>query len=416
MPQTNQTNQTNQNNTGTYLLFGGVSLLILGFIFVFWILPMFQKNLSVDCSGNWTIWSECDATCDGSTAISSNPGTRKRTYIVKTPASNQGASCPISPETGTCTKIDCPVNCMGNWDRWTDCDATCDGIDASRIGTRKRTYTVTTPASNQGASCPISQETVTCIKIDCPVNCIGNWDRWTDCDATCDGINASRIGTRKRTYTVTTPASNRGVSCPISPETETCTKTNCPINCIVNWDRWSACNATCDGINASVPGTKTRTYTVITYASNDGIRCPISPETETCIKTDCIVPLGTGIITGNILNSTDKYMIFTTNTNTFTVPSSGLNCDILMIGGGGSGGQYGGGGSGACIIAINQTLPSGVCSVVVGSAGTTSTIAGNSSITINDTNIRYTAIGGGRGGNTSITGSDGGCGGGGREW
>jgi hypothetical protein len=112
------------------------------------------------------------------------------------------------------------------------------------------------------------------------------------------------------------------------------------------------------------------------------------------------------------LNSTDKYMIFTTNPNTFTVPSGGLNCDILMIGGGGSGGQYGGGGSGACIIAINQTLPSGVCSVVVGSAGTTSSIAGNSSITINNTNIRYLAIGGGRGGNTNLDGENGGCGGG----
>jgi hypothetical protein len=183
----------------------------------------------------------------------------------------------------------------------------------------------------------------------------------------------------------------------------------------VNWDKWSVCNATCDGKNASVPGTKTRTYTVKTPASNGGIICPISPETETCIKTDCIVPLGTGIITGNItttLNSTDKYMIFTTNPNTFTVPSGGLNCDILMIGGGGSGGQYGGGGSGACIIAINQTLPSGVCSVVVGSAGTTSSIAGNSSITINNTNIRYLAIGGGRGGNTNLDGENGGCGGG----
>lgn len=38
-----------------------------------------------------------------------------------------------------------------------------------------------------------------------------------------------------------------------------------------------------------------------------------------------------------VTGSTDRYMVFTTTgaNHTFTVPSGGLNCDILMIGGGG---------------------------------------------------------------------------------
>jgi hypothetical protein len=291
--QTNQTNQTNQNNIGIYLLYGGASLFILGCIFVFFILPMFQKKTSVDCSGYFTEWTACDATCDGINVISSKRGKKTRTYIVTTPASNGGISCPISPEIETCTKTDCQVNCIGKWNDWSACDATCDGINAisSRTGIRKRTYSVTTPASNGGVSCPISPETETCTKTDCPINCIGKWNDWSDCDATCDGINAisSRTGIRKRTYSVTTPASNGGISCPISPETETCTKTDCQVNCIGKWNDWSACDATCDGTKASVTGIITRTYTVITPTRNKGISCPISPEIEKCTKTDCPV-------------------------------------------------------------------------------------------------------------------------------
>ena len=285
--QINQINQINEDNTGTYLLYGAVSLFIVGCIFIFWILPMFQKKKSVDCIGQWNDWSACDATCDGTKA--SATGTRKRTYTVTTHASNGGASCPISPETETCAKTDCPVNCIGQWNDWSACDATCDGTKASATGTIKRTYTVTTHASNGGISCPISPEIETCTKTDCPVNCIVKWNDWSACDATCDGTKASATGTIKRTYTVTTHASNGGASCPISPETETCTKTDCPVNCIVKWNDWTNCNATCDGSKASVTGTITRTYTVTTPISNGGASCPISPETKTCTITDCPV-------------------------------------------------------------------------------------------------------------------------------
>lgn len=69
-----------------------------------------------------------------------------------------------------------------------------------------------------------------------------------------------------------------------------------------------------------------------------------------------------------------------------------------MIGGGSCGtGETGlaGGGAGACIVAINQTLPTGSCVVNVGAGGNSSGANGaDSSISVNG-NVRYLAKGGG---------------------
>jgi hypothetical protein len=115
-------------------------------------------------------------------------------------------------------------------------------------------------------------------------------------------------------------------------------------------------------------------------------------------------------------STTERIMIFkTVSTNhTFAVPTGGLNCDILMIGGGGGGGaSYGNAaGAGACIVAINQTLPAGSCIVNVG-AGGTGKINGNDSYILIEGNYRYRAFGGGGTINDySTKGYDGGCGGG----
>ena len=118
---------------------------------------------------------------------------------------------------------------------------------------------------------------------------------------------------------------------------------------------------------------------------------------------------------GTITSSIDKFMIFTTTgiNHTFTVPAGGLNCDILMIGSGGSS-WNGGSGAGACIVAINQTLPAGSCVVVVGAqVGGSQMINGNDSFITVDGAVRYLAKGGGCvNGNYNSSGYNGGCGGG----
>jgi len=117
-------------------------------------------------------------------------------------------------------------------------------------------------------------------------------------------------------------------------------------------------------------------------------------------------------IEGKITNSTDRYMIFTTAgvDNTFTVPAGGLKCDILMIGGGGAGTGRQGGGAGACIVAINKTLPAGSCVVNVGAGGNNKLGGDDSFITVGGV-VRYRAKGGGPGGYDGGN-PNGGCGGG----
>ena len=116
-----------------------------------------------------------------------------------------------------------------------------------------------------------------------------------------------------------------------------------------------------------------------------------------------------------VTSSSDRIMIFRNAgvNHTFTVPSGGLNCDILMIGGGGSDqGGYCGGGAGACIVAINHTLPAGSCIVNVGIGGLLNTNGADSFITIGGAE-RYRAKGGGRVfQGYSVEGTPGGCGGG----
>ena len=123
------------------------------------------------------------------------------------------------------------------------------------------------------------------------------------------------------------------------------------------------------------------------------------------------------IISGNtrgiITNTNDRYTIYTSSSS-FTIPPGGINCDILMIGGGGSsGGTYGGGGAGACIIAINKTLPAGSCVVNVGDGGAAGSAnkGGDSYISVGIKDI-YRAKGGGQGGPRNGVGGEGGCGGG----
>jgi hypothetical protein len=88
-------------------------------------------------------------------------------------------------------------------------------------------------------------------------------------------------------------------------------------------------------------------------------------------SSSIITPSGGTSVIGEILGSTDRYMIFTAGTSTFTVPSGGINCDILIVGGGGGGGNYGGGGGGGDVVqTFNYLLNSGTYTIYVGTGGT----------------------------------------------
>ena len=145
-------------------------------------------------------------------------------------------------------------------------------------------------------------------------------------------------------------------------------------------------------------------------------------------SSSIITPSGGTSEIGEISGSTDRYMIFTAGTSTFTVPSGGIKCDILIVGGGGGGGnaiywsshEPGGGGAGGVVYMVNKTLSAGTYKINVGNGGAGNTNGNDSTITDNNNNnitfdnILLIGKGGGKGATTNTsTGGDGGSGGGG---
>jgi hypothetical protein len=112
--------------------------------------------VAIDCYGGWSEWGECEFFMQA------------REYVVIMPEANGGEPCPV--EDGTIETQDCgapPVDCEGTWSEWGPCSVTCGG------GTQQRNFTVTTPAANGGAACPVSPETQACntpaCQVDAPV-------------------------------------------------------------------------------------------------------------------------------------------------------------------------------------------------------------------------------------------------------
>jgi hypothetical protein len=95
-----------------------------------------------------------------------------------------------------------PVDCVGSWSSYGDCDASCSQVS---------TYGITQTAANGGAECPTAAgatRSQTCTGGACvkpAVDCVGAWSDWTEC-----GINCSQTST----YVITQPAENGGAECP----------------------------------------------------------------------------------------------------------------------------------------------------------------------------------------------------------
>jgi hypothetical protein len=64
-------------------------------------------------------------------------------------------------------------------------------------------------------------------KAVCPVDCIGEWNEWSACN--------SQTGTRTRTFNIQGAAKDGGDECP-KPETE-----SCAVDCVYSFSGWSKC-------------------------------------------------------------------------------------------------------------------------------------------------------------------------------
>jgi len=88
-------------------------------------------------------------------------------------------------------------------------------------------------------------------------------------------------------------------------------------------------------------------------------------------SSSIIRPSGGTSEIGEISGSTDRYMIFSAGTSTFTVPSGGIVCDILIVGGGGGGGAGigSGGGAGGLLYYTGVNISAGIYTIIVGEGG-----------------------------------------------
>ena len=135
-----------------------------------------SKNPKIDCVLN--DWTPC------SNGI--------RTKSIKTNMAGGGKDC--LPETDPSRRQNCN-DCSGNW-IMTECEATCDGIQTSKIGSRISTYKIITPATNGGVSCNIPDGKIEIdnnCKKTCSIDCIfSDWSELSECDCN------TKIITRKK--------------------------------------------------------------------------------------------------------------------------------------------------------------------------------------------------------------------------
>ncbi|DAZ96645.1 TPA: hypothetical protein N0F65_005824 [Lagenidium giganteum] len=216
-----------------------------------------EKCCVTDCAVSaWSEWSTC---------APDNYGVwwRTQTRTVLTPAKNGGAACPVLTNREKCTPKNCEVSC---WSDWSTCTQ-----DAYGKWSRKRTRTVTSPASNGGAECPVLTDSEACAPVDCAV-C--GWSDWSDCVADNYGV-----WWKTATRTVTVQPQYGGKECPALVDRQKCVNDDCVVS---DWSAWSECYQ--DNYGKWV---QKQTRTIKTQPKYGGKQCPALEQTQVCQPKDC---------------------------------------------------------------------------------------------------------------------------------
>jgi hypothetical protein len=242
-----------------------------------------DRPCEVPCIGHWNEWSDCCASCGG--------GTTSRVFEVTQPSKHGGPNCSHNDghtEVDTCNEHPCPIDCEGSWSSWTECSQQCTDCQSyGSIGSKSRTFTVTVQAQHGGKQCPTphnTQEEKICNDKCCPVDCVGSWDEFSECSSSCGN------GVKGRTYRISQPALYGGAECPrcdLSTHTVACNLGACPVHCSGKWSAYSHCSKECGG------GEKTSWYLISSHAQNGGTECDhaaYATKKAECNTHECFSP------------------------------------------------------------------------------------------------------------------------------
>ena len=166
-----------------------------------------------DCSGNWTIWGDCNTGCPGNATLANKgistktieggQATQTRTFLIsknKTPLGT-GSACSFTHgqvQSQNCnTETNCPIDCSVTWSNWDECSAPAcrpsnTETERTKSGTKYRYLTDAIGPFNGGKACQ-TIETETCTRT-CPIDCSGGTlsSIWTNINnPLCDINNSS---------------------------------------------------------------------------------------------------------------------------------------------------------------------------------------------------------------------------------
>jgi len=230
----------------------------------------------IDCEGYWSEWDQCTDECGPD-------GTQTRHWIVTVEAEHGGAQCShidqVQLRSCDPEPVPCPVPAVCTWTEYGECSATCYDTQNPVPVIKTREWVEISPALHGGAECKDSppeydSPEAFCHQPNCPIDCIGSYGEYDECNARkaggCAGDYHCGRGTQTKIYKITQVAMYGGEECPHEDghqSSKVCGDVPCPIDCEGNFTEWGNCCSDCGG------GSQAREYVISVAAQFGGCEC-----------------------------------------------------------------------------------------------------------------------------------------------